>query len=259
MKYNYHTHTFRCMHAAGMDEEYVLCAIEAGFEEIGFSDHCPWPYKNYVSGMRMKETQLEDYVNSVKSLKEKYKDKISIKLGLECEYFREYIPWLKRMLKKYGFDYIILGHHYSPNEIDGIYNGYPSCAEDVISYKNDVLEAVDTGMFSYIAHPDLFMLGYSSFDKTAKKASKEIIEKSIETGIPIEYNLMGILHARNNGAEGYPCRKFWELAGQMGAVAVIGVDAHNPKTFLDYSLYSDAENVLKECGVKVLDKIKLLK
>ena len=32
MKYNYHTHTSRCFHARGTDEEYVLAAIEAGFD-----------------------------------------------------------------------------------------------------------------------------------------------------------------------------------------------------------------------------------
>lgn len=46
MKANYHTHTARCGHAEGTDEEYVLAAIERGFDELGFSDHVPWPYKN---------------------------------------------------------------------------------------------------------------------------------------------------------------------------------------------------------------------
>ena len=46
MKANYHTHTARCGHAEGTDEEYVLAAIERGFDEMGFSDHVPWPYKN---------------------------------------------------------------------------------------------------------------------------------------------------------------------------------------------------------------------
>ena len=34
-------HTYRCMHASGTDEEYVLSAIKNGYEEIGFSDHSP--------------------------------------------------------------------------------------------------------------------------------------------------------------------------------------------------------------------------
>ena len=35
-KTNYHMHTKRCMHASGSDEDYVLAAIEGGYEEIGF-------------------------------------------------------------------------------------------------------------------------------------------------------------------------------------------------------------------------------
>ena len=37
--YNYHTHTFRCGHAYGTDEEFVLEAINQGFRFIGFADH----------------------------------------------------------------------------------------------------------------------------------------------------------------------------------------------------------------------------
>lgn len=44
-KTNYHMHTKRCMHASGSDEDYVLAAIEGGYEEIGFSDHSPWQYR----------------------------------------------------------------------------------------------------------------------------------------------------------------------------------------------------------------------
>ena len=50
---NYHTHTFRCHHAQGTDEEMVLAAIKSGIKVFGFSDHGPLPYKDFVSGMRM--------------------------------------------------------------------------------------------------------------------------------------------------------------------------------------------------------------
>ena len=32
-KTNYHMHTYRCMHASGTDEEYVLSAIKNGYEK----------------------------------------------------------------------------------------------------------------------------------------------------------------------------------------------------------------------------------
>ena len=44
MKTNYHTHTTRCHHATGSDEEFVLSAIKGGYQELGFSDHTPWKY-----------------------------------------------------------------------------------------------------------------------------------------------------------------------------------------------------------------------
>lgn len=95
-KNNYHTHTTRCYHASGKDEEYVKAAIKAGIKELGFSDHTPWHYdSSFKATMRMPENQLDGYIESILSLKEKYKDQISILVGLECEYFEKYIPWLK--------------------------------------------------------------------------------------------------------------------------------------------------------------------
>ena len=49
---NYHTHTSRCGHAGGTDEEYVLAAIEAGWQVLGFSDHMPWPYESGFTSPR---------------------------------------------------------------------------------------------------------------------------------------------------------------------------------------------------------------
>ena len=108
-KANYHTHTTRCKHARDSDEDYVIKAIQAGFKEIGFADHCPWPFEDgYVSPMRMDVAQLEDYVSSVKSLQEKYQGQIDVKLGLECEYFETMIPWLVAEKERLSIDYLIL-------------------------------------------------------------------------------------------------------------------------------------------------------
>jgi histidinol phosphatase-like PHP family hydrolase len=39
LDYCYHSHTTRCGHAYGSDEDYVEAAITNGFRVIGFSDH----------------------------------------------------------------------------------------------------------------------------------------------------------------------------------------------------------------------------
>ena len=88
MNYNYHTHTFRCNHATGSEEEYILRAIENGIEYMGFSEHIPLVFPDGFQALyRMPEELTEDYFNTVNSLKEKYKNEIEIKIGFEMEYY----------------------------------------------------------------------------------------------------------------------------------------------------------------------------
>ena len=102
MKTNFHTHTIRCHHASGSDEEYVKAAIGAGYQVLGFADHSPWKFStDYVSHMRMTVgAEFQDYLKSIRGLREKYRDQIDIRLGLECEYFPPYMDWLKKQIKK---------------------------------------------------------------------------------------------------------------------------------------------------------------
>lgn len=259
MKYNYHTHTVRCLHACGEDEQYVLAAIEAGFDEIGFADHSPWPYDNFVSGIRMLTDELSGYCNSIKALKEKYKDKISIKLGLECEYFPKYMPWLKEKIDEHGIDFVILGHHFSVDEPISKYNGNLTTPEELYDFRDNIIEAIDTGLFAYIAHPDIFMRGYPVFDEHCRIISKEIIEKAKETGTPLEYNLLGLSHSKNDGKQGYPYPDFWKMVSEIKPPVTMGIDAHSPDSFLDRELYSKGLETLENLGLLPLAEIKFLK
>ena len=257
MKYNYHTHTERCFHAIGTDEEFVLAAIDAGFDEIGFADHSPWNFENgFVSRRRMHESELKGYCDSVKELREKYRDKISIKLGLECEYFPKYLPWLREKIKEHQIDYLICGHHFSTDEPGSEYNGNLSSKNELEIYKNDILQALDEGIFSYIAHPDIFMRGYSVFDEKCEKISRAIIKKAIETDTPLEYNLLGLKHGINDRKPGYPHPEFWKIAAEYKPKTVIGVDAHVPEAYGEIELYAKAKLFLEGLGLEVTDKIR---
>lgn len=259
MKYNYHTHTARCFHAKGSDEEYVIAAIEAGFDEIGFADHSPWNFKGFVSRMRMHESELEQYCSSIKSLREKYKDKISIKLGLECEYFPQYLPWLKEEIEKNEIDFLILGHHFCGDEINGVYNGAITEKEDILNYCDDVLKAMDTGLFAYVAHPDLFMRGYEGFDEVCREVSEKIIRRAIETDTPLEYNLLGLRHGIADNKPGYPHPEFWRLAGELKPKVIVGVDAHYPEAYKEYEDFKAGYETLEKLGLTPVEKIKFLR
>ena len=94
--YNYHTHTRRCGHASGDDEEYVLAAIKAGYKVLGFSDHAP--YRNYPhKGSHMDIEDFAGYIESIHSLKEKYEEVISTMLLLWIHLHTE-----EGLMVKYG-------------------------------------------------------------------------------------------------------------------------------------------------------------
>ena len=79
LKNNYHTHTFRCNHCEGTEEQMIRAAIKAGMTELGFSDHMPWPtIDGETQRIRMSPNDIQDYVDTLVHLREKYKDQIAI-------------------------------------------------------------------------------------------------------------------------------------------------------------------------------------
>lgn len=257
-KTNYHTHTKRCMHASGRDEEYVLSAIANGYEELGFSDHTPWHYNsNFVANMRMKENQFKDYYQSICALKEKYKDQISIKIGLECEYFPDYMDWLKQLILDYHLDYIIFGNHYYKSDEERVYFGTACESDEMLDiYVDEAVAGMETGLYSYLAHPDLFMRGKRVFDEHAKKASYRLCREAKRLHIPLEYNLAGAEYNAVMNTTQYPYPNFWKIAAEVGNTAIIGVDAHIPKG-LETDEYRNAGiRFLEGLGMKILDQLE---
>ncbi len=191
MRTNYHTHTTRCMHATGDDEEYVLSAIKGGYRILGFSDHTPWKYRtDYVADMRMLPEELPGYVESLKTLREKYHDRIDIRIGLECEYFPQYIHWLKEQIKKYQLDYIIFGNHHYHTDEKFPYFGHHTDSRDMLDlYEESAIEGMESGLFSCLAHPDLFMRSYPKFDHHCTTISRHICRAAARLHVPLEYNI----------------------------------------------------------------------
>ena len=257
MKANYHTHTARCGHAKGADEEYVIAALAQGFDELGFSDHVPWPYRSgFVSpGVRMHVRELDGYLSSIGALKEKYAGKISILAGFECEYFPEYIGWLSDMAQEKRLDYLILGNHYDQTDETGMYFGQTRTAQQLCAYVDSTVKGVQTGLFSYLAHPDLFMRGYKRFDENAKAAARDLCAACKEVGLPMEYNLH-MLHVFGTPERaGYPCRAFFDVVLEEGVPVIIGIDAHSPQEILEQDAFEEAQRSLGRFGGLHIDCI----
>lgn len=260
MRTNYHTHTTRCQHATGSDEEFVLSAIKGGYQELGFSDHTPWKYNtDYVSDIRMTTDELPGYIESIRSLREKYKNKISIKIGLECEYFPDYIHWLKNIIKEYQLDYIIFGNHHFHTDEKFPYFGRHTDSVDLLKlYEESALEGIESGLFAYLAHPDLFMRSYPEFDSHCKLISRHICRAATRMNLPLEYNIAYEKSNELHGVTTIPSPEFWKIAANEGCSAIIGVDAHDNKE-LETSVYYDrATETLKKLKIKVIDRIPFI-
>ena len=251
MKVNYHMHTMRCHHAWGKDEDYVQSAIKAGFDEIGFSDHSCWIHDEGCH-MRMRVDELEEYLASVLTLKEKYRDKISIRVGLECEFYAEYLPWLKALLASQPIDYILLGNHFYKND-RGFYFGHATDEKwKLEAYVKQGIQAMETGLYAYYAHPDL--IPFTGDEAYYEKMMTQMCEKAKETKTPLEFNLLGYVDGRH-----YPYPPFWQIASRVGCQAIIGVDAHDPAALLNEKAVQEGRAYLKSLGMEIVDHIRFLK
>lgn len=260
MRKNYHTHTTRCKHAKGKDEEYVLSAIKGGFTTLGFTDHTPWNYKtDFVAHMRMGMHELEDYLQSVRSLKAKYADQIEILVGLECEYFPCYHEDLVKLIDDNKLDYVILGNHYNKTDEIKDYFGFTADEAKLEEYVESTIEAMKTGVYAYLAHPDLYMNVYGEFDEAARKAAHRICKCAEELGMILEYNLGGIRYRFGDRKCGYPCADFWQVASEYKIKAIVGVDAHENENLEDTETFDNAVKYLESLGVEVVDEIPLRK
>lgn len=258
-KVNYHTHTARCMHADGADRDYLESALKSGFETIGFSDHSPWPYASgYVSTVRMLPAQLPEYLASVRGLRDEYADRIRVLVGLECEYFPRYLDWLRDTARREQLDYLIFGNHFYGSDEDGPYFG--SATKDLTMlrrYTESAIAGMECGLFSYFAHPDLFMRCYPGFDENAKAASREICRAAKRLGMPLEYNLMGSLYCEKYHINGYPYPGFWRIAAEEGCTAIIGVDAHSPAHLENPRFWNEGLQLLRGLGIQRTRTIRL--
>lgn len=258
---NYHSHTIRCMHARGAEEEYVRQAIITGFDVLGFADHSCWPYKSdFVADMRMHISQLDGYIAEVRRLGEKYAGEIRIRCGMECEAFPEFYPWLRQIKEEKGLDYFILGNHYDTNdELGGPYFGKCETADRVRRYMETTVAGMESGLFLYLAHPDLFLHRYRSFDWACEEASYAICESAKRMNMPLEYNLLGMKRnrdSRRRGFIGYTSDEFWNIAAETGNCAIIGVDAHAPEDLACAEYYDFAREKLENMGIEVIDSLE---
>jgi len=252
---NYHTHTYRCKHADGDVDDFCRAAIKSGLKTLGFSDHTPFSDDKWLP-IRMNILELDDYCSAIDRAKEKFPE-LTILKGMECEYREESLDFFKdELLGERSFDYLVLGPHFYPYE--GHYlctYGGPVNASTLWAYTDHLVEAMHTGMFAFVAHPDLFGNCYSFWDDNCIACSRAILSAAEELCIPLEINCCGIrkglVKYGDTTRYQYPLENFWQLATEYNVEVVVNSDAHTPGDIID--CMPEGYEIVKRYNLKLAD------
>ena len=252
-KQNLHIHT---NYVDGKDtpEGIVQKAIERGFDSIGFSEHSYLKYSSF--SRQLIPEKEEQYKQDIKNLKKRYKDKIDIYCGLECDFYSD--------LNKDGFDYIIGSVHYL------------DCNGSIVTFDRGLKETLDYVNDNFDGDGMAFAKRY--FETVARLPEKEnidiighfdILTKNNERGRFIDtsakaYLTLGLeaIHALkgkidlfeiNTGAisrgyrsSPYPQMDFLKEFKRLGFGAVITSDCHD-KNYID-CFFGEAKQLLLAAG-----------
>lgn len=233
---NYHCHCERCRHAMGAAREYAEEAAAKKLVRLGFSDHLPYPDDRF--GYRMPYAELEDYFQEIADLKQEFNGKLDIICGLEGEYFekdRRYYEWL---LSHEKCSYLLLGQHFYLNGKGKLINVFQlENTEQYEEYAGAVVEAMKTGYFKYLAHPDLIFINDFAWDIHCDRACDIMIDGAVKYRFPLEYNANGFRRKIQKFADGerypYPHSRFWDEVMGTEIEVYVGSDCHEPSQVYD--------------------------
>ena len=254
--HNFHTHTYRCKHAKGDVDDYCRSAVERGMETLGFSDHSAMPDDRWLQ-VRMSYEGLENYIDAIERAKSEYPS-LRILQGMECEWVPKFKSWYAdELLGERGFEYLVGAAHFfldDENQWQGTYGGTNS-APALSQFARYTIDMMDSGLFDFIAHPDLFGNCYAQWDQAAASCAKDICQAAADLGVELEINALGIRKQTYKKADNpypmYPWLPFWETAAECGATVIINSDAHRPEDL--QALTSQAFSLMKQCGLSHID------
>ena len=225
---DYHIHTRLCRHAEGELNQYIERAIEAGIEEIAFTDHMPLP-EQYDSVHRMSMAEIETYLNWIESARNSYHE-IKILTGIEADYLPQFENFLSDFLGQFPFDIVLMSVHFINHWKDGnwVFNySFPGRDPKEIfrDYADALISGIRTGLFDVVAHIDLLKRPGESMIQKYPDLVNMILDEIKKQDMIVEINTSGL---RKAAAECFPGRD-WLSAIQSKQIGICtGSDAHRP-------------------------------
>lgn len=234
---DYHVHTYYSDDSDYEMEEVILDAIAKGIKEICFTDHVDYGIKIDPMGKSAEELEgkilnvnYPEYFKEIAELKEKYKDKITIKQGMEFGIQSHTVKRFEKLFESYDFDFIILSCHqvgdkefwtqdFQKGRTQKEYNEryYQEILDVIKSYKN----------YSVLGHLDLInrydKCGIYPFEKVRDMIT-EILKQVIADGKGIEVNTSSVRYGLKDLTPSRDILKLYKELG--GTIVTIGSDSH---------------------------------
>ena len=258
---DYHTHSTYCDGKNAL-EEMVEGALNKGLFGIGFTGHS---HTSFDEAYCMSEEDTKNYIKDIDRLKEKYKGKIEVYLGIELDKYSD----LKELSP---YDYIISSVHYVfkngnylpvdededlfKYNIEKYYGGdvYSFCED----YYKEVMKLAKIPYADIIAHIDLV----TKFNEVGKlfdiqneryiKAENEALYALAAENKILEINTGAMSRGYRN--EPYPSRDILKKWKKLGGRVILSGDAHSVDG-LCYK-FDFAEEIAKCCGFKTVTVFK---
>lgn len=245
---NYHTHTPLCGHATGETEDYIRAAVKRNFTELGFSDHAPLP-EDLRKGVTMEPGELEGYLDELVRLRDLYRGRIAVRIGLEVDfplrdtfdpkYFHDprmdFIMGSCHFIGRWPFDQEPYREEFKNRDIDEAYASYYALVEGM----------AESARFDIIGHFDIIKkFGYRPAGDFGPLVER-IAKKLSRAGTAVEINTSGLMKPVK---EMYPSDGIIAILFDNSVPVTLGSDCHDPET-VDYMLAQAVEK-LKKTGYR---------
>lgn len=222
---DYHIHTNHSNDSTYPMEDTVKQAIKLGLDEICITEHVDYfrSHSRYI-------VNYTEYIKEYNFLKEKYKDKINIKFGIEFGVQKHTIEEFERDFKKYDFDFVILSNH----QIDDVefWTQDFQKGKSQLEYNRAYYEAIYEVLskykdYSVLGHLDMIKR-YDEYgilkDEVNEDIIKDILRLVIEDGKGIEINTSCFRYKLTDLTPSTTILKWYHELG--GRILTIGSDSH---------------------------------
>ena len=222
-------HTRLCHHAVGDPTDLAAQAVRLGFTEIGFSEHNPMPRDDW-DAWHMDQADLDPYVRNVQQARRDHPG-LTIKLALEMDFIPGQEPWIRQLLARHPWDYIIGAVHYVSDtwDVDNPQRVSEWKSRDPFqvwsTYFDRLTQAAESGLFDIIAHADLCKKFCFYPKEDCRPLFARFLAAAKEHGLAMELNTAGL---RKDCREIYPSRQIVQMAWETGVPITFGSDAHAP-------------------------------